>query len=757
MGSAASEGTESGVVEPAGGRRGDPAGAAESSGGSWGSAGTGQPAGNRYWLLVALALAVAWAMRLAFLGADPPWDFTWSQDVFTDGARVVDGARNKLLFGTWITDPRSPVVLFYPISNLIAWVVFKVAGIGLAQANFTGVLPALACVAVMFLMMRRLEGNLGGLVGLVVLGFCHVHVIFSRLPMVESLMTLMLLGSFWLALGGRRDLFLSGALVGLAALMVKLHVLHLVPVVLVFLLIGRRPEGRDRAPRLHLAGSFLAGVGAAVALWLVAFYAGHPAILAKYFKSNVLLSQSSDYSNLGLGQAVTRRIGGLMHVGSGRDGYFVKIPEIAAAAFLGLIGLVSRFSWRRQAMARWETLAGIWFVALAVGLSLLSYRPLRYLTLLTPSVCLLAVSFLLRLARSEPWLSDERPRWFGWAFGIWLTWVMLHFQQDVAFQAMTGGKSIVYESLNDSQKALYRYQFSVFLQLLIWCGAGFLITFFLKTKVLKAPTRLSARDSRWLFLAAMTVVVALNGGRFAAYALDRKYSIAETRESLQRILSDHVFLVGDCANTVALGTTFEGLPAYGDLMRYKERAEFERYPITHFLLRYPALYNYLKETYPDFVPDLKPIRLYGLCGREATLVRFEQWPGYPVSYRPSLFEQGTDLLNDGQSDEAIRTFEAFLDGEPSSYEALWGIAVCQMQKSDDEMAKAYIERALELARTDALSYEVYGDVLDNLGQHELAIRSWNMALEYNPTNKRVMRKMGAAVGGAGEAVEETDQ
>jgi tetratricopeptide (TPR) repeat protein len=270
-----------------------------------------------------------------------------------------------------------------------------------------------------------------------------------------------------------------------------------------------------------------------------------------------------------------------------------------------------------------------------------------------------------------------------------------------------------------------------------------------------ADTTLPIRQSRRLFITGVLIIVVLNGMRFAGYALDRKYSIMDAAESLRSILPDNVFLVGDCANTVALETKFQGLPAYGDLMRYNEKAEFERYPVTHFLLRYPALFNYLRDNYPDFSANLKPIRLYGLCGREATLLRFEEWPGYPRdSYKPTVFEQATDLLNEGMPDEAIQTFQVFLSQQPKSYEAFWGIAVAEMKKGDDQQAKAYIERALELTKRDALSYEVYADVLQNLGQHELAVKYWRKALTLSPGNRRILRKIGLA---APEPAEESSQ
>ena len=90
---------------------------------------------TRYWLIAGIAFAIVVLFRTLFLHADPPWNFTWSQDLFTDGARVVDGARNKEVFGKWIIDPRSPESVFYPLPTLIAWIVFKIGGVGLAQAN----------------------------------------------------------------------------------------------------------------------------------------------------------------------------------------------------------------------------------------------------------------------------------------------------------------------------------------------------------------------------------------------------------------------------------------------------------------------------------------------------------------------------------------------------------------------------------------------------------------------------------------------
>jgi tetratricopeptide (TPR) repeat protein len=701
------------------------------------------PAGSsrNYWLLVGLAFAIAVAFRILFLHADPPWNFTWSQDLFTDGARVVDGARNKVLFGDWIIDPRSPGAVFYPISSVLAWLVFKIGGVGLAQANVTGLLPGLASLVLIYFIGRKLEGRIGGLVALVLFGFSYLHVIYSRVPMVESMLMLMLLAAFRLALGGRLQLFLAGLLIALASFMVKLHALHLLPVIIVYLVLvpDEALAGRRRS---HLVASLAAGFAAGTAVWLGAIYAQHPAALDKYFTSNVFLAQKADYQGLSVVKAIERRIAGVIHVGAGRDGYQAKTAEVSMLAFISLLGIASRFSLRKATLKPYELFSVIWFVCLLAALGLMSYRPLRYLALLTPCVSFLAMSLLMRLARGEQVIATPRPRWFVYFFGFWLVWIVIHIQQEAVFEVMTGGRVLLVNEMNAFQKMLYKYQFMVLRQLLIWGSLGIAFTLFFHGKLSRGETSMSLRRSRGLFIAAMLIIVAAGTLRFALYAADRKYSVIEASESLTRVFSDGVFLAGDCSALIALETDFKTLPSYGDLIRYKEKAAFERYPITHFILRFPTLFNYLSETYPDLEDRASSVRILGLCGREATIIRYEGWPGtvnYP--YHPTLYEQATLALGDEDTGQARELFQAFLEQHPDSYEALWGMALCDFRDERLEEARVLIERALELTHRDALCYEAYADILNSLGEIDRCVKYYKKALELSPNSRRLMRKL----------------
>ena len=701
----------------------------------------------RYWLIAGMAFGIAVLFRVLFLHADPPWNFTWSQDLFTDGARVVDGAHNKEIFGKWITDPRSPEAVFYPLPTLIAWIIFKVGGVGLAQANLTGVFPGLAAVALMFYICLKLEGNLGALLGLTLLGFAYLHVIYSRVPMVESLLILMLLASFWLTFGGRRNLFLAGLIIGIASFMVKLHAIHFVPVAVVYLWVCPRTEDDGKPKRSRLIASFLAGFVVGFAVWLGAIYAQHSAMLNKYYASNVVISQKEDYSGLSVYGMMERRVAGIIHGGAGRDGFVAKTAEISILAWISLLGLASRFAVRKPTIKPWELLSAIWFIGLLAALAFLSYRPLRYFALLTPSVCFLSTSLLLRLARGEQVISSPRPKWFVYAFCFWLAWVILHVQQEIVFQIMTGGKVVLVNEMNDFQKSLYKYQFMVFPQLLIFGGLAVAITMFFHDRISRGKPFLPVPRARRLFNIAVVAVVLLGGLRFGLYAAERRYSVVEAGKSLTRVFSKSVFMAGDCSSILSLDTDFKTLPSYGDLIRHKEKTLFEQYPVTHFILRFPTLFEYLNENYPDFEEVAVPVRIFSLCGREATIVRYVEWPGYASShYTPTQYERAVELLHIDDVEGARDLFRQFLTGHPDSYEAIWGLALCEYRDGNLAEAKTLIERALEMTDRDELCYEAYADILEALGERFRAADYYRKALDLSPNSRRLARKLDAVMG-----------
>ncbi len=662
-------------------------------------------------LLAAVALAAV-VMRTIYLDADPPLDLSWSQALFTDGARAIDGARNRIMYGEWMADRVSPVLLFYPISNILAYVIYRAGGIGLAQANLTGVLPALGSLALLYYFMRRSAGRVAALVALTVFALPYMYVIYSRTPLLESLEIFLLVAAFVMLLRATpAGALVAGLLVGAAAFMVKLHALHFAAVAPAFLYLASWTEEDEMPGPFRLCLFFLAGLAAAFSIWLAGVYSADPAAVSKYFRSNIVLTQAADYTNAPLLGIIGNRLKHFFQAGSGFDGFFQKAPALAVLAALGLISAVSGFARGVRSLRRWEKLSAVWFVVYVTALSFLSYRPLRYFIPLLPSMCMLATSFIMRLIRGEPILHPNKPRWFRAAALIWLVWVFIHLQHDIIFHML---RSAAGGALSPWQRTLARYDLSITQQLLVTGGAAAGVLLLAGRRLKTASVRFSRGTRRNLVIAALGALVILNLARFGDYCANRRYSIVETAESLERVTSPGVFLVGDCSTTLSLQTDFRTLPSYGEIIRRDDREAFERYPITHFLIRFPTLYEYLEKNYPDFTSAYAPVGRYRLCGRDATVVRFDEWPGYPESYVPSRFEEGMFRLSRGHVNNAYHEFEVCLEEHPDSYEAMLGMAICLSVMDRVDEARVRLREAIEIAPEGALEYHVYSNMLEAL-------------------------------------------
>jgi hypothetical protein len=670
-------------------------------------------------VLVAVALA-ALLIRIVYLRADPPLGLSWSQALFTDGARAIDGARNKIMFGEWVTGAASPVFLFYPLSNILAYIIYLAGGVGLVQANLTGVLPGLATLGLVLYYMRRFEGKVAAIVALGVFALPYVYVIYSRTPLLESLQILLLMAAFTVLLRGTpRGCLAAGVLTGAAAFMVKLHAIHFAAVGIVFLLLAVYMGRYGAANAYKLGAFFLAGLGIACAVWALGVYSVDPATVSAYFESNIIRTQSVEYRDTSVPALLGNRLRGFLQVGSGIDGFFHKLPALSLLSAIGLISALSGMARGNRTLRSWEALAAVWFAVLVTALSFLSYRPLRYFIPLVPSMCLLASSVLLRLIRGEPLLHETRPRWFSPVFFLWLLWVLIHLQHDIIFLVL---KPHLGGALTAGQTALARYDMSIFKQILILGGVAAAVVFLFGKALRSASWRFRRPTRKSLAVVAVGALVLVNLAKFGDYCANRKYTIVNMAESLERVTSQGVFLVGDCSTTLSLETDFRTMPTYGEAIRQDDREALEEQPITHFLIRFPTLYEYLEKNYPDFASHYVPVSRYELCGRDATVIRYEQWPGYPASYVPTRFEDGMLHLSRGEVTSAYHEFESFLEERPDSYEAMLGMVICLsvMDRADD--ARAQLDEAIEIAPPGALEYHVYKSIFDALLSEEGAGR-----------------------------------
>lgn len=166
------------------------------------------------WILAVVGVGAV--LRLIFLTADPPWQtavgITWH-----DEGPWVHNARNRVLFGEWISDAWNPMFLA-PVFTLLEYLAFSVAGVGTWQARLVPVASGLASIALLAIGVRQLGGPRAALIAAILLSTNYIHVMWSRAALMEGTMTaFMVLSWSAYALAARRPAF--GVLAALGALL----------------------------------------------------------------------------------------------------------------------------------------------------------------------------------------------------------------------------------------------------------------------------------------------------------------------------------------------------------------------------------------------------------------------------------------------------------------------------------------------------------------------------------------------------------
>jgi 4-amino-4-deoxy-L-arabinose transferase-like glycosyltransferase len=144
--------------------------------------------------LLAIAL-LALALRVIFPAADPPWRPTVGV-VWHDEGAWTHNARNKALFGAWRLDNWNPVYIA-PVFTALEYASFEAFGVGIRQARLVSQLAGFASVLLLALGVRRLAGNLAGLIAAGLLATNYVYVMYGRAAIMESLMAALIVASWY--------------------------------------------------------------------------------------------------------------------------------------------------------------------------------------------------------------------------------------------------------------------------------------------------------------------------------------------------------------------------------------------------------------------------------------------------------------------------------------------------------------------------------------------------------------------------------
>jgi 4-amino-4-deoxy-L-arabinose transferase-like glycosyltransferase len=146
------------------------------------------------------AIGIFCIIRFFNLAADVPARITWSSEIYGDEGLYVRNAVAKIITGNWLLPMESNPIVVMPVFQFIEYVFFKIMGINLFSARFSGVLFFIGTMIFLYFIYRRFTSSIMSL-GILVLVSCnHLLFVYSRLALNENLMLLFAVIAFYLSL-----------------------------------------------------------------------------------------------------------------------------------------------------------------------------------------------------------------------------------------------------------------------------------------------------------------------------------------------------------------------------------------------------------------------------------------------------------------------------------------------------------------------------------------------------------------------------
>jgi 4-amino-4-deoxy-L-arabinose transferase-like glycosyltransferase len=504
---------------------------------------------RREWVLLVLLFAVLAALRLHALGADPPCDLQWH--FIGDEGNWTHNARQQILFGHWIIDQMNVPIFGAPLYTLALWAWYHGVGIGLVQTRLLAALSGLGTCALVFAVVRRLEGWGTALIATTLLGVDYFMLSHNRVAFVESFQlffaTAACLTSV-LAVERPAWALASGASFVLA-LGAKVSAATIAPGLALFWVLQLAYQARDRGVRsVSPRAPLLFAAAAATVTGVVAVGVVLPhwetvrAAWSMFGKTADTGNILSNFGLLGIDSELRER------TRPGPNGLLQQSwPLLALAAIPAARALVRGGTrWRNPLLA----MCACWVVgSLAVLGTQNSAQDRRYLLLLPPLAVLAALGLRsggLALPSRED-ASKTRSRWRRFALGAFLgAFAGLYLRTEILPAARAPLSALPIGAHTGLSDAL--------LCLLIWAGCiaagaglGPVLWRLLPSRPISIPTPL-----------VLALFVAVNVGRYAWHVLPPSYTMRDASREIARLAErlppDRRVAVGFAADTFSLSS-----------------------------------------------------------------------------------------------------------------------------------------------------------------------------------------------------------
>jgi len=623
-----------------------------------------------------LIMGVSAALRLLWLGSDPPWNLAKGQSLWTDPSQYVFFARNLVLFGKMdLFQPSSLVFFKYSLISFLSIPIFFIIGVGFEQSNLVASVISFAAIAIFSYMIKKTLGDIAGVLTFLFSGTAYIFVMHNRLPYLENASLFLLVLSYYFYFvkeESKMALFLAGSFFIASILIGKVLAVHCIIAYIGVFVMDYLLEYRTIRQVVRRLGIFLLGFVSFGVILSALFYLPSYMDSRKYLEENII-----HYYGFPDGmKSLTSFIKCLytLDIVNFENGFFSRMPVISILAALSLSFMI--FEKWPERERRLIIFLGLSFWCGFIFLAPWNYRPIRYELYLVLPIAALASLMLRELLKV-----NYKGSYFNIAVGtLVLSFVIFHLHFHIS-----------------GNKGLPSSKFWEVLRTSFILSAMFSFALYFILKLIKR-VQLRFRLSLVGILVLLFLMFEINN--YLEWGKGITYSIYYVNRNLANELGSDAVVIGPYAQTITLGNHFRSEIYYFGAYPENDRL-FDTIPATHVVFESGSgsTLSGNEKSFNKYYPHIRAkailidsylvgryyINVYNICGgTNNTLAR---------SYRMSNFETAMTFYHEGEIDSALAFFEHALEFDQAR-RALLYMAEIHLELGDIRRAKEELEKGL---------------------------------------------------------------
>jgi hypothetical protein len=687
--------------------------------------------------------ATSLILRLNHLSADPPIGLSVSQGVYTDPPQYISFARNLVLWGSF--NPLHDFRLIFFLKSavtLVSYLIFKIGGVGYAQANLVGLVFSFPTIILFYFAVRKAAGNLAALFFLIFISLDYNQMFFGRLSFLENSMNFFAVLSFAVLIYSTRAyaFLIAGIFLGAAVFFGKIiGLIYLLPFVCFAgyaYFYSYRPDRRKFTRHFMMLAI---GFAAVLLFWYFFSYRPTMTSVEGYIEDQAVGLYGAPHALKSFDNFVYK------YVSFGAtSNLFTRMPVPALLAW----GMILLFFFRAGFAEAWKKkLFGIspgviFMMALVLGaygaLMIWNYRPLRYQTMLIYPVCGLAGVFVSYLIGGVKTALSRRGH-------IFFPLLLFVFSLIPIYQLL----GPVYRFLG------YPYHFVTAKWTLL--TVSLLMTILVGALMRFAPASYLSprrRIKNILIAAAVILTVVPHAVKYLKWSSAPTYHTICNSRDLATVVSPEAVISGPHAAQFTQENRLMNLiHMFG--VATVDSAFFRRYPITHLLLDKANAEN-AREQYPEIMDKASIVVRYQLPNRSVDLYRVAGATGniQADNYQLSDFEMALYYYSNEDVAGGNEYMVSHLNKHPDNITANLVSGRVATNNAFFDEAEYYFLKTLEFSPTDFHLRFKLGEFYitmyketQNIEFKDKAMEQFKLARKFNPDSRRLKREINDLLSG----------